>query len=302
MAIETVAVLSPGEMGDAFGRVLKAAGFDIVTCLAGRSDLTRERASDTGFRDLPDLKSVAAEADLILSIMPPESAPAMATQVARAMMAAGAAPPFIDCNAVSPKTAMEIGEAMAPAGCAYIDGGIIGNPPGMAKPTRLYVSGPDAELAQVIDGPDIDIRQMGPDIGAGSGIKMCYAGITKGTNALHNAVLMAAEQIGVSDELYKEFEYSAGDLYKHMLNTHARLPSVSARFIGEMEEIARTLDEVGVTPDFHKGAAEVFRVMERTPFASETPGTIDRKRTLGDVMKVYVQYLSGKSDKKKASG
>lgn len=302
MAIETVAVLSPGEMGTAFGRALKKAGFDIVTCLAGRSDLTRERAQATGFRELANLGQVATEAGLILSILPPESSPAMAGEVARAMMAAGSAPPFIDCNAVSPQTAIEIGEALAPAGCAYIDGGIVGNPPGKAKPTRLYVSGPDAELAMAIDGADISVRPMGPEIGAGSGIKMCYAAVTKGTNALHTASLIAAEKLGVSEELHKEFEYSAEALYKRMLSNHARLPSVSGRFIGEMEEIATTFADLGVTPDFHTGAAELFRVLERTPFASETPDTIDRERTLAEAMKVYVQYLDAKSGRKKASG
>ena len=54
-------------MGTAFGRALKAAGFDIITCLDGRSALTRARATATGFRDTGDLETLVADADLLLA-------------------------------------------------------------------------------------------------------------------------------------------------------------------------------------------------------------------------------------------
>ena len=179
MTMKTIAVLSPGEMGDAFGRALKAAGFDIITCLAGRSALTRQRAADTGFRDTGDLETVLGDADLVLSIVPPEFALDAARAAALVLQSAAAAPLYVDCNAVAPATAIEMSRAFAAIDAKYIDGGIVGNPPGKGKPTRLYVNGAGCELVTGIGGTDIDVRPMGPEIGRASGIKMCYAGVTK---------------------------------------------------------------------------------------------------------------------------
>ena len=56
-----------------------------------------------------------------------------------------------------------------------------------------------------------------------------------------------------------------------------------------MEEIAQTFADAGVTPHFHDGAADIFRVLAQTPFASETRETIDQQRTMEDALKVYAQ-------------
>ena len=51
-----------------------------------------------------------------------------------------------------------------------------------------------------------------------------------------------------------------------------------------MEEIASTFEHLGVTPNFHRGAAEVYRMLNATPFAEETPETIDNDRTTWDTI------------------
>jgi hypothetical protein len=52
-----------------------------------------------------------------------------------------------------------------------------------------------------------------------------------------------------------------------MENSIRRLPTVAHRWIGEMEEIASTFEAVGVTPDFHLGAADMFRLVESADLA-----------------------------------
>ena len=41
MGIETVGLLSPGDMGHSVGKALGEHGLRVVTCLRGRSDRTR---------------------------------------------------------------------------------------------------------------------------------------------------------------------------------------------------------------------------------------------------------------------
>ena len=74
-------------------------------------------------------KAVAAEADLILSIMPPSAAVDAASAMATAIKASGKTPAFADCNAVSPQTALKAADVIASAGSPFIDAGIIGPVP-----------------------------------------------------------------------------------------------------------------------------------------------------------------------------
>ena len=56
----------------------RASGLEVLTCLSGRSPRTRRLADSAGFRDLPSLETLAEQADLILSILVPEAAVALA--------------------------------------------------------------------------------------------------------------------------------------------------------------------------------------------------------------------------------
>ena len=142
-----------------------------------------------------------------------------------------------------------------------------------------------------LDGKGIDVRPIGDAVGRASGIKMCYAALTKGTYALQVALLTAAEAMGLSEELRAELMYSQPEAYKSMEGQLPGLPAKAFRWIGEMEEIAATFDHVGVTPYFHQGAADVFRLLSETPFAQETPETVDRSRTLAQTMSVVARSL-----------
>ncbi len=75
------------------------------------------------------------------------------------------------------------------------------------------------------------------------------------------------------------------------ISGRTRLPSVAARYMGEMEEIASTFSAVGVTPKFHQGALDVYRLLAETPFASENPDTIDSNRTLEEAAQTFAKHL-----------
>ncbi|MEE9586867.1 MAG: NAD(P)-binding domain-containing protein, partial [Hyphomicrobiaceae bacterium] len=134
MSLPTLAVLMPGDMGHAVGRTLREHGHRVLTCLAGRSQRTRGLAQEAGLEDAGDLNSLVAEADMIMSILPPSRAMPLAEDVARAMGEAGRAPVYVDCNAISPMLTREVGAVIESAGAPYIDAGIIGLAPGKGTP------------------------------------------------------------------------------------------------------------------------------------------------------------------------
>jgi 3-hydroxyisobutyrate dehydrogenase-like beta-hydroxyacid dehydrogenase len=291
MTLNKVAILSPGAMGHAVGRVLAEHGVDIITCLAGRSERTHRLASAAGFTEIPTLEDLVCEADLVLSILVPVDAEASACQLAGALKATGAQPYIADCNAISPMRSAKIEAVIQSAGGRFIDASIIGPPPGQGAPPRFYVSGTHAEAMLPLDGKGIVVKSLGEIIGRASGIKMCYAALTKGTSTLQVALLTAAESMGLTEELRQELAYSQAAALQSMESTIPRLPPNAHRWVGEMEEIASTFAEVGVTSHFHLGAAAIYRLLQATSFANESPETIDPDRTLARTIEAAVAQL-----------
>ncbi len=252
-----VAIVGMGEMGACLAAALRAAGHRVLTSLEGRSEASRRRAAEAGVEDLP-LSEVAAGADLFLSVLPPARAVELAERVA-------ALPPrrnllYCDCNAVSPATAERIARLVRGAGASFADVGIIGVPP---RPV-LYASGPGAAgLAQLVDQA-LDVRDIGGPAGRASALKMCYAAFTKGTTALATELYVAAARLGVDDVLRAEQADSSPQLLDYARRSLPGMPPKAARWVGELEEIAATFDAAGLPPQMAQGAADVYRLVERT--------------------------------------
>lgn len=292
MPIETVAIMSPGDMGHAVGKTLKNAGFRVVTALAGRSERSHRLAAAGGLEDVGTLMDLVGQTSLVLSIMPPGAAETFAVAAAEAMQQKGATPAFADCNAVAPATARRIGDIVGSAGGAFIDGGIIGAPPGRVAPPRLYVSGAEADALAVLNTPELKVVPLGPEIGRASALKMSYAALTKGTMTLDTAVLLAGRQLGVYDELKAELESSQAAALARMEKRVPWLATDAERWVGEMEEIAATFASIGLPGAFHQAAAEIFRLLAATPLAAETPESADRSRTLDAAVRTFTEALS----------
>ena len=278
--MKTLAIVSPGNMGHAVGRLLGSRGFEVITSLAGRSARTRGLAAKAGIRDAGSIAALVAEADLVLSIMPPAAAVAAAEQAAAAMTAAGAAPPYADCNAIAPATTQRIAALIKAAGAAYIDAGIIGGPPAGGTGPRFYASGPAARLLEPLHGGGLAVRDLGGAVGQASALKMCYAAVTKGTSALQFAQLAAASRLGVDEALAAELAESQAATYASMRRSLPGLPAKAPRWIEEMRQIAATFESVGVPGDFHRGAAALYELLSATPFADEPEEAVDTSRTL----------------------
>jgi hypothetical protein len=120
---------------------------------------------------------------------------------------------------------------------------------------------------------------------------MCYAAWTKGSQALWITLLTAAEAIGLSKELKEEFLFSQPSAYKKMEKQLPRMSVKARRWVGEMDEIASTFEQLGLSPYFHKGASEVFRYVGTTPFADETPENLNINRTLEETISVFAKHI-----------
>jgi 3-hydroxyisobutyrate dehydrogenase-like beta-hydroxyacid dehydrogenase len=239
-----IGLLHPGSMGAAVGRALKDTGHDVIWASAGRSEATRARAET--FRDVESTETLAAEAELILSICPPHAA----LEVADSVRAFGGT--YVDANAISPGRAREVAALHA----SYVDGGIVGPPPRAAGDTRLYLSGRGAtEVAGLFDTSIVETRVVAD----ASALKMAYAAWSKGTAAMLLAIRDVAAHYGVGDELAQEWRESHPELVERLAAAERSAATKGWRWVGELEEIAETFEAAGLPGGLHRAAAEVFR-------------------------------------------
>jgi 3-hydroxyisobutyrate dehydrogenase-like beta-hydroxyacid dehydrogenase len=264
-------LLHPGEMGSSVGASLVAGGARVLWLSQGRGAQTRQRAEGIGLEDAGTLAELARRAQVILSVAPPHAA----LDVARAVAAVRFSGLFVDANAIAPETTREVGRIIERGGARFVDGGIIG--PANRKPgaARIYLSGPGAaEVAPLfVNGPVNAITLDGP-VGAASALKMAYGGWTKGSQALLMAIRALAMAEGVDDALLAEWRISQPELparAERTVNDNARK---AWRFVGEMEEIARSLAGAGLPSGFHEGAREIYeRLAEYKD--TKTPPTVE---------------------------
>jgi len=252
-----VAVIAPGAMGAAVGKRLLDSGVKVLTSLEGRSEETKARAKAAGMAAADD-EEIAAS-DFILSILPPGDALSLAEHFVPALKASNAKLVYVDCNAINPKTVERVAAAIAPTGSPFVDAGIIGSPPkpGDAGP-RFYASGPAAARFATLRDYGLDIRVLDGAMSAASALKMSYAGITKGTQAIGAAMMLAATRAGSADALFAELSASQKELFPWLKRSLSQMPSKAYRWVAEMHEIAGFVDDDPAARELYEGAAHFY--------------------------------------------
>jgi 3-hydroxyisobutyrate dehydrogenase-like beta-hydroxyacid dehydrogenase len=251
-----IGLLHPGEMGSMVGARLCEAGQRVGWASDGRSAATKDRAEAAGLTDHGTVAELLAGSDVVLSICPPHAA----FDVARSVAAAGYGGTFVDANAVAPATTRRIGEVVTTAGATFVDGGIVGSPPAEADTTRLYLSGSEADsVAALFADTVVEAVVVDDRIGSASAVKMTFAAWTKGIGAMLLAIDAVARREGVDTVLRREWARSLPDLDGRLTRAIGSADRKGWRWVGEMEEIARTFGAAGAPSGFHEAAAEVFR-------------------------------------------
>ena len=293
MAIERVAIFAPGDMGHAIGRVLIDGGLRVTTNLADRSERTQDLSARAGIEDTGDDVTAVDGADLLFAVLPPGKAMELAQRLASALAMAAAKPIYVDLNAVAPATAVEIGEVIEGVGVPFVDGGIVGAPPkrGQGMGPRLYVSGHEDDVSRVLElrAAGLDMRAVPGGVGAASALKMSYAALTKGMTALAVQSLASAKAYGIDRELDAELVASQRMMRERFDRSLPGMAPKAYRWVGEMEEIARTFADVGLDPKLFLGAAETYRLVAETSLGHEVP----ESRTLGFTADEVAEIVAG---------
>jgi 3-hydroxyisobutyrate dehydrogenase-like beta-hydroxyacid dehydrogenase len=266
-------VIAQGAMGSAVAQRMHGRGATVRTSLAGRSAASARRAAECGMTAVANDRDLVEGVDIVLSIVPPGEAVALAERLKGALPGIARKPLYIDCNAVNPATVARIAAVLAPSGVSFIDGGIIGGPPKLDGPgPRFYLSGPAAAEAAMLRDYGVDIRLLDGPIGAASALKMSYAGITKGLTAIGAAMMLGAAANGAAAALIAELADSQPNLLAHLRRSVPDMYPKAYRWVAEMHEIAEFLADGSGTSRIYEGMAGLYESIAKATGEARRPG------------------------------
>ena len=213
--------------------------------------------------DTPD--DALADAAAIFSLVTADQALPAARDYA-ALLAPGAL--WLDMNSVAPDTKRAAAQAIAAVGGRYVDVAVMAPVLPARLSVPLLLAGPHAEEAEAVlrDHGFTNVAVTGPAIGAASSIKMIRSVMVKGLEALTAECALAAGRAGVLDAVIASLDASwKPQGWETRIDYNLdRMMAHGLRRAAEMEEVATTLEALGVDP-------------------AMTRGTIRRQRALGSL-------------------
>jgi L-threonate 2-dehydrogenase len=247
VAFATIGIMSIGEMGYHWAKVLKGRGAEVLTYDRDRSPVTQRRAENAGVKSTGSLAELCSSADLIVSIVVPSAAIAVATEIAKAAAEVNRKNLiYFDANAISPMTAEKINSVLSETGVNFVDGCIIGSASKMDKGSVVYASGSEANRILELDRFGLTVQVLGTGTSQASAFKVVYAGLTKGLQGLFVELLMGAKRFGLLDEITKRYDESFPGLLEKVSSSIVGLRIHAARRAEEMDELKRTYAHYGM--------------------------------------------------------
>jgi 3-hydroxyisobutyrate dehydrogenase-like beta-hydroxyacid dehydrogenase len=284
--MRTIGILYPGDMGHSVGRVLLEDGFTVVTTLAGRSERTRRLCAGTAITVFDSMDAVVAQADAVLSIIPPTAALSVATEFAAAVRHTGHRPLFVDANAISPMAAQKVGEIIAQVDAPYLDACIVGPARDVRGRCTFYVSGPQARIFEEQLGRSLRTHIIGDRIGQASAFKMMFSGLNKGLVALLCELTVAAQEFGFLDELLQRYTTLLPGVMQSLEWLVPTYPMHSARRAEEMRELAETLEHFGFSSVMARGTQQTLAAVGQLHLVERFPERGEHGWTMREVLEV----------------
>jgi 3-hydroxyisobutyrate dehydrogenase-like beta-hydroxyacid dehydrogenase len=257
----TIAVLHAGELGSALGKILRRDGYRVVTTLEGRGPATRRACAEAGLEVLGTLGDVARAAELVLSVVPPTAARAVAAQFAACCQPGELPRLYVDLNSVGPATARDIAALVTDAGMDFVDGAVHGLAARLPERGTIYLSGPSAEHAAGALGKSMSVRVLNNEPGTASALKMLIAGLNKGVVALFLEMAVGARRVGLLDTLLGCCRESYPGIFEIVERTLPTYPRHATRRADELGELADMLRSLELRPGTVVGAQELLREM-----------------------------------------
>jgi len=240
-------------------RLEKIWAYDQLLGSGSESEETlRKVAAEEGVGLAETPERLVKQVEIIISSV----VPAQALRVAQAfspLLSRGQI--YADFNSCAPQMKIEADREIAPSGASYVDVGVVGGISLQGHKIPCLACGPAAERLKALVSPwGMNIRVVAGPIGTAARMKMLRSVALKGIEALMLEMLTAAKEYGLEEEMMSSVAetFDRGNFrgYLNMLmTTHA---IAAGRRLSEVEMVAETVKESGVSPFMSEGMIKLF--------------------------------------------
>lgn len=251
-AIQHVALIGFGEVGQIFARDLARAGAKKITVFDiafGLPDAPQKRAAGAATVEAcASAVAAVSEAPLVISAVT-----AGASLDAARSVIPGISPSafYLDINSVSPNTKREAATIIEAARGRYVEAAVMASVPPHGIKVPILLGGPhSAALIAAVHGLGFDLTEYSQTIGVASSVKMCRSIMIKGMEALVAECMLSARRYGVEDAVIRSLSDTLphedwAKLAHYMIG---RSLQHGFRRAEEMREVVKTVADVGIEP------------------------------------------------------
>ncbi len=295
-----IALIGYGEVGRILAEDLRAQDLVVTACdLKLRSEAgepMRAHGLEYGVALEASHANAVQGAGLVISAVTASQAVPVAQACAPGLSAGTF---FLDFNSASPGAKIRAAEFVDGVGGRYVEGAVMTSLPPYRIKVPLLLGGPEAAALQpMLETLGFSPRVASDKLGIASATKMCRSVMIKGLEAMVIESFTTARAYGVEDaviaSLYETFP--GIDWEKQGAYFFQRAIEHGRRRSEEVQEVARTVREVGLVPWSAQGTAErqgwVADLAERGLFGPKSSKAFARSadwRTEADRILVHVQ-------------
>lgn len=264
-----IAIIGFGEAGGALvsgwdGAHPGIRAYDIKTDDPDTADPMWARYQRLGVAGARDPAGAVGEADIVFCTVTADRA-VEAARAAAEHLPQGAY--WCDLNSCAPSSKRAAAELVEGAGGRYVDVAVMSPVHPKLNLVPLLISGPHAtEIAPLLEALPMSLRVVEGEVGRASSIKMIRSVMIKGIEALSAECALAAVAAGVADEVVPSLSnnYPGVDWSAQMAYNLERSMVHGERRAAEMEEVAKTLEDLGLPSVMSRSTVEWQRRLSRT--------------------------------------
>jgi 3-hydroxyisobutyrate dehydrogenase-like beta-hydroxyacid dehydrogenase len=267
-----VALIGFGEAGEKFARAGgwhgHARGWDI------KPDRRALRVQ-YGVETAADARGALQGAGIAISLVTADAALAAARDYAPLLPSQSL---WCDMNSVSPATKQAAAAAVEEVGGRYVDVAVMAPVDAQLAVPMLLAGRHSAAAKQLLEALGFsNVRIVGDEVGRAAAIKLIRSVMVKGIEALTAEAMLAAHAAGVAEEVLASLDASdkPAPWAKRADYNLERMMVHGLRRAEEMEEVVRTLADLGIDP-------------------AMTRGTVKRQRALGSLRIAPAEGLAAK--------
>jgi 3-hydroxyisobutyrate dehydrogenase-like beta-hydroxyacid dehydrogenase len=256
------------------------AAYDLYADDAKRGPKIQERAHDLGIHLLASPKELAANADTIVSAVTADQAVAAAKQNGPFLRSAHL---YADLNSISPKAKEQVAETATANGATFCEIAVMGPIPPYGHKAPLLLGGAGATRFQELFAPlGMRMEIVSTDrVGRAAAVKMFRSIVYKGIEALLFECVLGAGEYGAEERVFASLNESLPGVDWKKLADYmvGRVVVHGERRAREMDEVAKTLEELGIEPIMAAATARRFDWAAQSglkeKFGGEFPATYE---------------------------